>query len=143
MRQLIIARKDLHMSAGKLAAQVSHASMAWLSNLIRRSRGAAIIEDEKYTFTVEIEKDIVEQWLNGIFTKTVCEAKNKNHLLKAVAMAEEKGMKEGVDFFLIYDSCLTELEPEEEDGTTLTCIGFKPLPDDIAHTISRKYQLFR
>ena len=143
MRQLIIARKDLHMSAGKLAAQVSHASMAWLSNLIRRSRGAAIIEDEKYTFTVEIEKDIVEQWLNGIFTKTVCEAKNKNHLLKAVAMAEEKGMKEGVDFFLIYDACLTELEPEEEDGTTLTCIGFKPLPDDVAHAISRKYQLFR
>ena len=143
MRQLIIARKDLHMSAGKLAAQVSHASMAWLSNLIRRSRGAAIIEDEKYTFTVEIEKDIVEQWLNGIFTKTVCEAKNKNHLLKAVAMAEEKGMKEGVDFFRIYDACLTELEPEEEDGTTLTCIGFKPLPDDVAHAISRKYQLFR
>ena len=92
---------------------------------------------------MEIEKDIVEQWLNGVFTKTVCEAKNKNHLLKAVAMAEEKGMKEGVDFFLIYDSCLTELEPEEEDGTTLTCIGFKPLPDDDAHAISMKYQLFR
>lgn len=31
MRQLIIARKDLNMSAGKLAAQVSHASMAFLT----------------------------------------------------------------------------------------------------------------
>ena len=30
MRQVIIARKDLNMSAGKLAAQVSHASMAFL-----------------------------------------------------------------------------------------------------------------
>ncbi|MDO4805440.1 MAG: peptidyl-tRNA hydrolase [Lachnospiraceae bacterium] len=29
MRQLIIARKDLNMSPGKLAAQVSHASMAF------------------------------------------------------------------------------------------------------------------
>ena len=143
MRQLIIARKDLQMSAGKLAAQVSHASMAWLSNLIRRSRGAVIIEDEKYTFTVEIEKDIVEQWLNGVFTKTVCEAKNKNHLLKAVTLAEEQGLKENADFFLIRDACLTELEPEEEDGTTLTCIGFKPMHDDVAHAISRKYQLFR
>ena len=37
MRQLIIARKDLQMSPGKLAAQVSHASMAFLSNLIRNS----------------------------------------------------------------------------------------------------------
>lgn len=34
MRQLIIARKDLNMSPGKLAAQVSHASMAFLSHTI-------------------------------------------------------------------------------------------------------------
>ena len=54
---------------------------------------------------------------------------------------------EGRDFFLIRDSCLTELEPEEYDengvGSTLTCIGFRPLRDDIAHAISRKYQLYR
>ena len=34
-KQIIIARKDLDMSAGKLAAQVSHASMAFLTNEIR------------------------------------------------------------------------------------------------------------
>ena len=129
------------MSAGKLAAQVSHASMAWLSHVIRRSPRTD--EGDKYTYTVEIEKDIVEQWLNGIFTKTVCEARNRNHLLKAVVLAEEQGMQEGTDFFLIKDSCLTELEPEDEDGTTLTGIGFRPLPDEVAHAISRKYQLFR
>lgn len=33
-KQLIIARKDLNMSPGKLAAQVSHASMAFLVNQI-------------------------------------------------------------------------------------------------------------
>lgn len=31
-KQLIIARKDLGMSAGKLSAQVSHASMAFFNN---------------------------------------------------------------------------------------------------------------
>ena len=56
-------------------------------------------------------------------------------------------MEEGKDFFLIKDNCLTELEPEEMDensvGRTLTCIGFRSLPDDVAHEISRKFQLYR
>ena len=67
--------------------------------------------------------------------------------MKAVAVAEELGLKEGKDFFLIKDSCLTELSAEEVDengvGRTLTCIGFAPLPDEIAHKISKKYQLYK
>ena len=42
--------------------------------------------------------------------------------------------------------CHTELEPEEFDetgeGMTLTCIGFRPLPDEIAHQISHKFHLY-
>jgi PTH2 family peptidyl-tRNA hydrolase len=207
MRQLIIARKDLQMSPGKLAAQVSHASMAFLTQAIRenikpvwRYRTMPSIrtnpltgekgcrpykradlclfakqayEAGKETFTVRpvnpsqplgdlelceneiaayscdltIDKDVYEQWIQGIFTKTICEARNRNHMMKAATMAEELGLKEGTDFFLIKDNCLTELEPEEVDengiGRTLTCIGFRPLSDDLAHTISRKYQLYR
>ena len=48
--------------------------------------------------------------------------------------------------FLIRDACHTELEPEEFDengeGMTLTCIGFRPLPDEIAHQISHKFHLY-
>ena len=152
MRQLIIARKDLHMSAGKLAAQVSHASMAFLSHMIREGGIQKRVnidsgEMERYEIMIQVDPAIYDQWLNGIFTKTICEAKNRSQLLKAATMAEEMGLKESKDFFLIRDACLTELEPEEYDengeGHTLTCIGFRPLPDDIAHTISRKYQLYR
>ena len=151
MRQLIIARKDLQMSPGKLAAQVSHASMAFLSNMIRCGTvdRKASVETEvgAYRIQIEIQSDIYEDWLCDIFTKTICEAKNRNQLMKAVTMAEDMGLKEDTDFFLIKDNCLTELEPGEvgEDGIgrTLTCIGFRPLPDEIAHQISRKYQLYR
>ena len=152
MRQLIIARKDLQMSSGKLAAQVSHASMAFLSNMIRRgtvdkTTSVGTEEVDTYQIQIEMQSDIYEDWLCDIFTKTICEAKNRNQLMKAVTIAEELGLKDGKDFFLIKDNCLTELEPEEvgEDGIgrTLTCIGFRPLPDEIAHQISRKYQLYR
>lgn len=47
------------------------------------------------------------------------------------------------DFGYVYDSCLTELEPEEEDGTTLTGIWFAPLDDNITKRISKRYQLYK
>ena len=94
-----------------------------------------------------LDRDVYEEWFCGIFSKTVCEVKNRTQLLKAVTMAEELGLMKNRDFFLIRDSCLTELEPEEFDddssGYTLTGIGFRPLPDEVAHSISRKYLLYR
>ena len=110
-KQIIIARKDLAMSSGKLAAQVSHGSMAFLSWFIRNNAD-----------------------LDG-------QAKNKNQLLKAKTMAEELGMVEGKDFWLIKDNCHTELEPEE-DGRTLTVIGFRPMDSEIIDQIGRKYHLY-
>lgn len=146
MKQVIIARKDLGMSPGKLAAQVSHGSMAFLSNMIRNSTMTIIRSnspgDYYYECCFEIDNDLYENWLNGIFTKVVCEAKNRNQLMKAVKIAEELGLKEGKDFFLIKDNCLTELKPEE-DGRTLTVIGFRPLDDETASAISKKFQLYR
>ena len=139
-KQIIIARKDLNMSHGKLAAQVSHGSMAFLSWFIRNN------VDENGHVDGYIDTGILNNWLNGSFTKVVLGAKNKNQLLKAKKMAEDMGMVEGKDFFLIKDNCNTELEPEEIDengvGRTLTCIGFVPMPEEIIDKIGKKYQLY-
>ena len=207
MRQLIIVRKDLNMTPGKLAAQVSHASMAFLTNMIRNNSeplmkyqdcpafqinkitgekepyiyrradlslfaakafeqgkdsfvyrfvdpsnpygDIEICENELVGYKVEFlfDKKIYEDWVCGIFTKTICEARNKNHLMKVVDMATSLGLEENKDFFLIKDNCLTELEPEEFDensiGRTLTCIGFRPLDEETSHLLSKKYQLYR
>lgn len=196
-KQIIIARKDLDMSPGKLAAQVSHASMAFLTSQIKRSAEKVINEHigiawtpsgasqfylhpglnefakiarqngnryfiykpkyaefpngeqmmcdkttvREYKTAFAIEKDLYEQWICGEFTKCVLRAKNKAQLLKAKRIAEEMGMKENEDFWLIRDNCHTELEPEE-DGKTLTCIGFKPMDSELIDKIGKKYQLY-
>lgn len=62
--------------------------------------------------------------------------------ISTTIMADEIGLIEGVHYGLIYDKCLTELNPEEDDGTTLTGIWFCPLADDTAHYISKKYHLY-
>lgn len=199
-RQVIIARKDLNMTPGKLAAQVSHASEAFIMQMIK-AKTIKVIENvyvayasdgkpqryrrpdldnwaeearqkgEKYFYVrqvnpnnpygalekcdktyhyetkLKIDNETYEQWINGIFTKTVCEAKNKNQLMKVVDIAKELGLQENIDYFIIKDNCLTELEPEEVDengvGRTITCIGFRPLEDELAHRISKKYQLYK
>lgn len=205
MKQLIIARKDLQMSPGKLAAQVSHASMAFLTNNLRKHSKKildcdsipAIAYDENgnkyhrlykrndlctwaeeafkrnepyvyyrpvnpndpygklelcepiyhYQVSMNFDINVWENWICGSFTKIICEAKNKYQLEKVIPLARELDLEEGKDFFLIKDNCLTELEPEEADengvGRTLTCIGFRPLSDNICAQLSRKYQLYR
>ena len=205
MKQLIIARKDLNMSPGKLAAQVSHASMAFLTNGLRANynkilecdmgyshkyysdgtkgprlyrrddlstwAAEAFSRGEEYFYfrpinpnnpygalelceptshyraSIDLDTETWENWICGSFTKVICEAKNKYQLEKIIPVACELGLKEGKDFFLIKDNCLTELEPEETDengiGRTLTCIGFRPLPDDICAQLSKKYQLYK
>lgn len=187
IKQIIIVRKDLAMSPGKLAAQVSHASMAFLTSMIRKyainkefvvlpifepngmfkfyahpdvamaAQKAAKQGNQYFKLptgetgysikNLEIDKELFEGWIAGSFTKVILEAKNKNQLMKAQKMAEELGMKEGEDFFLIKDCCRTELEPEEIDengiGRTLTCIGFKPMKSEIIDQIGKKYQLMK
>lgn len=142
MSQLIIARKDLHMSPGKLAAQVSHASMAFLTNKIEGFQ----INNKIYCY-IQIDNDTWNNWIKGSFTKIVCEAKNKYQLLKVIEIASSLGLKKNIDYYLIRDNCLTELTPEEFDengvGRTLTCIGFRPLPKDICKQLSKKYQLYK
>ena len=127
------------MNPGKLSAQVSHASMAFLSNWIRNHM-------DEYGYVEGYIRGEIAEWINGSFTKIICGAKNKYQLEKACTISNELWLEKNKDYFLIKDNCLTELKPEEVDdngiGRTLTCIGFRPLPDDIVEKISKKYQLY-
>lgn len=99
------------------------------------------------SITTEITKDIWSEYVNDIFTKTICEAKNLNHLMKVVDVANELGFKENEDYGFIDDCCKTELIPEfvDENGVGRTRVGiwFRPLPDEISKQLSKKYQLYK
>lgn len=84
-KQIIIARKDLGMSPGKLAAQVSHASNAFLLNKIKASALAykdehslaLLPEDVKtlYKSFIYLDVDLYEKLICGEYAKSVLQAK--------------------------------------------------------------------
>ena len=144
MRRLFIIRKDLHLSSGKLAAMIAHCAEGYWIRLIENNISNA---DGKPHVSFDLDKDIYDGYLCGRITKTVCKAKNLNKLLQARDMALTLGLVENQDFGMINDACLTELTPEwiDENGESRCTVGiwFKPLEDEVAHSISKKYQLYK
>ena len=144
MRRLFIIRKDLHLTPGKLAAMVAHCAEGYWLRLIEQN---IIVENEIPHASFDIEREIFDDYLNGRITKTICEAKNLNQLNKAKDMALEIGLVEDKDFGMINDACLTQLTPEwiDENGEGRCTVGiwFKPLTDETAHLISKKFQLYK
>lgn len=154
-RRLFVIRKDLNLNSGKLAAMVGHCAESYWTRMIGSSAKKTLKEYEMYQANpgkvipveLSIPRDVYENYIADSFVKVICEAKNLNHLLKAKKTAEELGLVEDKDFFIIADECRTCLTPEfyDEDGKgrTIVGIGFKPLPDETATRISKKYQLYK
>lgn len=142
MRRLVIIRKDLDLSAGKLAAMAAHCAEGYWTRLIARNA----IDGEQYNVQFTVDKAVMDEYIHGIFKKTICEARNLNHLMKVKEVADGLGLVQGEDYDFIDDACLTELTPEvvDEKGNGYGRVGvwFKPLSDENGHTLSKKYQLY-
>lgn len=132
--QYIIVRKDLNMSPGKLAAQACHSSLGvLLEKKFYKYYSCYGVQEDEYGYLVPKERQIekveiiddeaTKEWLKGRFTKLVCYVKSKEKLLNIAKALDEDNIR----YKLIWDACYTELQPEENNGTTLTCCGIKPL----------------
>lgn len=142
--QYIVVRKDLikTMGIGKTAAQVAHAS---LGSVIEKTKiGHIQINDEinipyanANNKTTIIDTPATEAWFKYRFTKIVVSIKTKQKLLNL----SKKLDKDGIRYKLIMDACNTKLEPEEEDGTTLTCMGVIPIFRDEVPKYLKSLQL--
>jgi len=128
--QYIIVRKDLvsKMGIGKTSSQVAHASLG----IVVDSRLNDCNISKYYRYHINVEK-----WLMGKFTKLVVYVKSKEKLLNIVKKLDSDELR----YKLIYDSCLTMLDPEEKDGTTLTCMGIIPIHCDNVPKYLKKLRL--
>ena len=115
--QYIIARQDLEMSPGKMAAQCSHASAGMALGFYSGKRSIVNMDQ------IENFRDAMESWETRSFGKVVLRAKKRDQLLKVCKELDEAG----IPYMPIFDACRTELEPEEPNGTVFTCIGITPM----------------
>ncbi len=95
-KQVILVRNDLKLPKGKLAVQVSHASV----NALLKSH-----------------KDDIHKWKEVGMKKVVLKVKDLNEILEYKRKAQDAGLVTA----LIEDAGLTVVEPG-----TITCLGIGP-----------------
>ena len=114
IKQVIVVRRDIKMSKGKLAVQVAHASVS------------ALLE------ALNFHKEWVDVWLNQGQKKIVVRVDSLDELLEIYNKAKEAGLPT----VLISDKGLTQLEPG-----TITSVGIGPAPSKKIDEITGKLKL--
>lgn len=112
MKQAIVARTDIGMGTGKLAAQVAHASLSAYEDTDERTRKAWKGEGQK---------------------KVVLKASGEDQLFELADKAERKGLPNAV----IRDAGHTQLEPG-----TATTVAIGPGEDEIVDRVTGDLSLY-
>ncbi|WP_418282280.1 peptidyl-tRNA hydrolase Pth2 [Halorubrum sp. DTA98] len=112
MKQVIVARRDLGMGEGKLAAQVAHASLSAYQDASRRAR---------------------KKWQGEGQKKVVLGGDSESQLFELADKAET----EGLPYAIIRDAGHTELEPG-----TVTTLAVGPARDDSVDRVTGDLPLY-
>ncbi|MEM0372360.1 MAG: peptidyl-tRNA hydrolase Pth2 [archaeon] len=102
LKQVIVVRKDLKLTRGKMSAQVAHGSL------------------EAYRLARDMNPQLTKVWLSEGAKKVVVYAEDQAEL-----MALMKKLPSNIPSKLIIDAGLTHLEPG-----TMTCLGIGPYYED-------------
>ena len=113
-KQVIVARTDLGMGKGKLAAQVAHASLAGAEESMR------------------VKREWYDQWKEQGQAKVVVRAGSEDELVQLMKTARTMGLPTA----LIQDRGLTQLEP----GTS-TCLAVGPAPSSLIDKVTGHLRL--
>lgn len=144
-KQVIVVNKGLGMSKGKMAAQVAHASEAFLLKQFLLGNGEKhLILDldtrrlKGYVLQIPVDIDVYE-WITSSYTKVVCEVDSEAELQKVIDKAIKNGFEEDKDFFKIIDNGYTEFNNEK----TWTCIGFRPMKSEDIDKVTKRLRLYK
>ena len=119
LKQVIAARKDLNMGAGKLAVQVAHASVSCV--LLIFGSGNRSWEGWLKKWVEEGQKKIVVK----VFSQ------------KELGELYQEATSLGLPTSFINDAGLTQLEPG-----TATTVGIGPGPDELVDKVTGKLKLY-
>lgn len=113
-KQVIVVRKDLKISQGKMCVQVAHASVSSLEEA-RRTRP-------------EWVREWFSQCQKKVVLKVSCESDLRN--------IEQKAKELNLPCYLVRDAGLTELEPG-----TITALGIGPAPSPLIDKVTGHLKL--
>lgn len=113
MKQVIVVRSDLKLGKGKLAAHVSHASLA----------GYRLVKNRK--------REFVEEWEREGEKKVVVKVESERELIELYENVREK-----IPSVLIKDAGLTQIPPG-----TVTCLVIGPWKDEEVDEFTGKLKL--
>ncbi|MBN1785838.1 MAG: peptidyl-tRNA hydrolase [Candidatus Methanofastidiosa archaeon] len=113
-KMVIIARKDLKLTKGKLAAQAAHAAVT-CSNIARREH-----------------TDWYDKWIFEGQKKVVLEVEGREEMFKFYVLAKEGGLP----CCTIRDAGMTEIPPG-----TITVAGIGPAPENLIDKITGELKL--
>ena len=112
MKQNIVARADLDMGEGKLAAQVAHASLSAYEEADRRAQ---------------------KRWKGDGQTKVVLQANGEQQIFELA----EKARAEGLPHAVIRDAGRTQLE-----AGTVTAVAIGPADEDLVDRVTGDLSLY-
>ncbi|MNC18398.1 peptidyl-tRNA hydrolase [compost metagenome] len=138
-KQVILIRKDLQMPAGKLGAQVAHASMACILNMGVMDdlyEGCGKIPHE---FRIRLEDtpedNAVHDWMTKSFPKITLEVKNEAQLKRYY----DEAVAAGLPASWIVDAGRTVFN----GVPTPTCVGIGPASREAIDAITKRLRVYQ
>lgn len=132
-KQVILIRKDLNMSPGKLGAQVAHASVAAILDKSYNTSYHSDITGTSKQIMIPID-DAAKDWFTNRFTKICLSVNSEEELIEFYNIAKKQGLRVS----LIKDAGFTEF-----DEPTYTCVGIGPESNEEINAITGKLKLYK